>query len=195
MGLFAVYVGWIYNDFLSLAVNAFGSCYDLVDEKWERRYPTCTYPFGIDPAWRVAGNELQFDNSFKMKLAVIIAVTHMLFGILMKGVNAIYFSSSLDFFCEFVPQFIFLTCTFGYMDFMIIVKWLTVYQPEDAPSIITTMIDMVLNPFGIVIFDSIFLAPLTRLGRWCLITESRTNLSDHCCVLCTGDVVPQTNHP
>jgi V-type H+-transporting ATPase subunit a len=74
----------------------------------------------------------------------------MTFGIFLKGANAIYFESALDFFCEFIPQLVFLICTFGYMDFLIIVKWLTVYPPEEAPSIITTMIDMVLNPFSLV---------------------------------------------
>lgn len=73
----------------------------------------------------------------------------MTFGILLKGVNAIHFESPLDFFCEFIPQTVFLTCTFGYMDFLIVVKWLTVYE-GDAPSIITTMIGMVLTPFEIV---------------------------------------------
>lgn len=156
MGAFAVYVGFIYNDFMSLAFDLFGSCYDLEETTWERK-DGCAYLFGLDPAWRVSGNELMFVNSFKMKvfdvidlkLAVIIAIIHMTFGILLKGVNAIHFESPLDFFCEFIPQTVFLTCTFGYMDFLIILKWLTVYEGE-APSIITTMIGMVLTPFEIV---------------------------------------------
>jgi V-type H+-transporting ATPase subunit a len=74
----------------------------------------------------------------------------MTFGIILKGVNAVHFESPLDLFCEFIPQLVFLTCTFGYMDFLIIVKWMTVYEGE-APSIITTMIGMVLTPFEIVI--------------------------------------------
>lgn len=48
-------------------------------------------------------NALTFMNSYKMKLAVIIAVIHMSFGIVMKGVNALYFKNWIDFFCEFVP--------------------------------------------------------------------------------------------
>lgn len=38
-----------------------------------------------------------------MKLAVIIGVIHMTFGIILKGVNGIYFRNWLDFFCEFIP--------------------------------------------------------------------------------------------
>jgi hypothetical protein len=36
------------------------------------------------------------------------------------------------------------------MVFMIIFKWLTPYDPEDAPSIINTMINMVLGPTKVV---------------------------------------------
>jgi len=174
MALFAIYVGWIYNDFLSLTFNAFGSCYDVKEAAWERVDPGCTYPFGIDPAWRVADNELSFVNSLKMKMAVIIAVLHMSFGIIFKGANAVYFDSNLDFYCEFVPQFLFMLCTFGYMDFLIIVKWLTVYAPEDAPSVITTMIDMVLNPFQIVNTCPLFPSHLNQSGE----TESNNGRSN-----------------
>lgn len=68
MGLFAFYIGWIYNDFLSLSINVFGSCYDIVGDAWEKKYDNCTYMFGLDPAWRVAANELNFVNSYKMKV-------------------------------------------------------------------------------------------------------------------------------
>jgi V-type H+-transporting ATPase subunit a len=68
MGFFAFYTGWIYNDFLSLSFNIFGSCYELNGEEWERVTETCTYPFGLDPVWGVAENELTFVNSFKMKV-------------------------------------------------------------------------------------------------------------------------------
>lgn len=70
----------------------------------------------------------------------------MTFGILMKGLNCIHFGIWLDFIFEFLPQITFFLCTFGYMDFMIIYKWLHVYDPSTAPSIITLMINMVLQP-------------------------------------------------
>lgn len=82
-----------------------------------------------------------------MKLAVIIGVIHMSFGILMKAFNSIYFRSWLDLFFEFVPQFIFMLVTFGYMDFLIFYKWGSDWRSNSSksPSIITTMINMPLK--------------------------------------------------
>lgn len=54
----------------------------------------------------------------------------MLFGVILKGANALYFKNYVDFFFEFIPQFAFLVCTFGFMDFMVIFKWLNVYEPS-----------------------------------------------------------------
>lgn len=89
-------------------------------------------------------------NSMKMKLSVIIGVSHMSLGIFIKAINSRYFYKSIDFFCEFIPQITLLTVTFGYMNLLIIIKWLTNYKDtSEAPSIIATMIDMALG-FGMV---------------------------------------------
>lgn len=63
-----------------------------------------------------------------MKLAVVFAILQMSLGIVMKGFNSIYFKSKLDFFFEFIPQIILLLGLFGWMDVLIIGKWLT---PKD----------------------------------------------------------------
>lgn len=102
MGFFAFYNGLIYNDYLSISLNLFGSCYEAKNEEWILK-ENCVYKFGLDPVWLASNSSLNFMNSYKMKLSVIIGVTHMLFGVLMKGVNTLYFKNYLDFFCEFIP--------------------------------------------------------------------------------------------
>ena len=69
-------------------------------------------------------------------------------GILLKGVNSVYFRNWLDLIFEFIPQIIFMICTFGFMDYMIVFKWLHAYDPSQAPSIITLLINMALDPFA-----------------------------------------------
>lgn len=73
----------------------------------------------------------------------------MSLGIILKGVNARYFKRQVDFVNEFIPQIILMLALIGYMDFLIIVKWLTDFTNNEhyAPSIINIMIDMFLN-FG-----------------------------------------------
>uniref|UniRef100_A0A7S3NBD9 V-type proton ATPase subunit a n=1 Tax=Euplotes harpa TaxID=151035 RepID=A0A7S3NBD9_9SPIT len=65
----------------------------------------------------------------------------------MKAFNALYFRRMVDFFFEFLPQITLLMCLFGFMDTLIIVKWLKDWSANTsrAPSIITIMIDMFLN--------------------------------------------------
>ena len=74
----------------------------------------------------------------------------MSLGICLKAVNSIRLRKPLDFFFEFIPQFILFGSIFGYMVTLIIVKWLTKFQNTFlAPSIITYMIDMFLK-FGTI---------------------------------------------
>lgn len=148
MGFFAFYCGIIYNDFFSLTFNFFGSCFENQEDGTTKAIPGCVYPVGLDPKWYIASNELTFFNSFKMKAAVIIGVLQMGFGVILKGCNAIHFRNWLDFYFEFLPQIVFLVVTFGYMDFLIIYKWLSDFTGEAtvrAPSIINQMINLPLG--------------------------------------------------
>lgn len=56
------------------------------------------YVFGLDPVWSLSENKLNFQNSLKMKISVIIAVVHMTLGVFIKASNAIYFRKWIDFF-------------------------------------------------------------------------------------------------
>ena len=116
MGMFAFYCGFLYNDYASLSVNLFGSCYDPVNKVNDEavRKPDCVYPFGMDPVWRLSSNDLSNVNSLKMKLAVIFGVTQMVFGIILKGANSLFFGKKLDFYFEFIPQLLFMCGIFGF---------------------------------------------------------------------------------
>ena len=97
--------------------------------------------------WYESSNQLAYVNSMKMKIAVILGVIHMTLGILLKGFNLIYFGRKIDFVFEFLPQLIILLALFGYMDLLIVIKWLTDFagREDKAPSIIQTMISMFIN--------------------------------------------------
>jgi V-type H+-transporting ATPase subunit a len=80
MGFFAFFNGWMYNDFLSMPLNVFGTCYENQGEIAEKTDEGCVYPIGLDPKWYVASNELAFFNSLKMKISVVFGVSQMIFG-------------------------------------------------------------------------------------------------------------------
>ncbi len=133
MGFFSVYCGLIYNDYFALGLDLFGSRWIFTDTgKSFVGQPTCelegggpctVYPFGTDPAWHRAENDLLFMNSMKMKMSIILGIIQMTVGISLKGVNARFFKNTVDFLFEFVPMLIFDLCLFGYMVFLIVLKW------------------------------------------------------------------------
>ena len=69
----------------------------------------------------------------------------MSIGIVMKGMNALFFKEPLIFLFEFIPQIVFFLSTFGYMVLLIIVKWFNDYSEDSskAPSIISLFINFV----------------------------------------------------
>jgi len=144
MGLFACFCGFIYNDFMAIPIQFFQSCYDA---QTGARMEDCVYPAGVDPIWYLSKNHLQFMNSLKMKVAVILGVLQMTLGVCLKACNAIHRRDKLEFIHEFVPQILFFVCFMGYMDLLIVIKWTTDYTHKEylAPSIISTMISAMLN--------------------------------------------------
>ena len=150
MGFFATFCGLLYNDFLSIPIDP-GSCYDIEGKNasdYVKRKNGCSYKFGLDPVWYISNNELTFINSLKMKISVIFGVIQMLLGIILRGINAIYQRDYSEFIFIFIPQFIMMLIMFGYMDFLIIVKWNTTYECNFwAPDIKTHLMQIFLG-FG-----------------------------------------------
>jgi V-type H+-transporting ATPase subunit a len=156
MGFFAIYCGLIYNDAMSLAFNGFNG------SQWSHRYVQDSdgiervvviqhnvYTMGVDSAWRGVENQLDMVNSLKMKMAVILGVSQMTFGLFLKMGNHLFEGDNISLFWEFVPQLIFMMSFFGYMLFLIFYKWTINWRTSnlpDIPSLITILIKMVLAP-------------------------------------------------
>lgn len=157
MGFFATYMGVLYNDFMSIPLQLFGQgCYSYDKGKDKYAYTKssskasgCVYPIGFDPVWMNSESDIVFYNSYKMKTSVVMGIIHMSMGIILKGLNSLHFNRKLDFFHEFIPQLILLLCLFGFMDLLIIQKWLTDWEAtgdiSKTPSIINAMIMMFLK--------------------------------------------------
>ncbi|KAL1232998.1 V-type proton ATPasesubunit a [Trichinella spiralis] len=137
MGLFSMYTGIVYNEVYAKSVNIFGSSWVIppeVDdnvlanmEKIQLNPNTSflghAYAYGIDPAWNIAVNKLNFLNSFKMKMSVIIGVFQMIFGVVLSLFNYRFFNRKLDIYTMFIPQMLFMCCIFLYLCMLIIYKW------------------------------------------------------------------------
>eukprot|EP00931_Biecheleriopsis_adriatica_P080650 TRINITY_DN539_c0_g1_i2.p1 TRINITY_DN539_c0_g1~~TRINITY_DN539_c0_g1_i2.p1 ORF type:complete len:808 (+),score=197.60 TRINITY_DN539_c0_g1_i2:111-2534(+) len=151
LGFFATFAGFMYNDFFSIGLQIFES-------RWEDKEGTGSftptydvtnsggrgpYPFGMDWRWDGASNELLFVNSMKMKLSVLFGVLQMTVGVLLRWSNSFFYSNMTDFICECIPMMIFMLCFFGWMDWMILYKW--VHPIDNPPSIINSLICMAMG--------------------------------------------------
>lgn len=145
LGIFSVYCGFIYNDFIGLKLIGIGSCYTAqangIKEIYNRD-DKCVYPVGFDWVWGKSANELVFSNSFKMKLSIIIGVIHMTLGLVFKALNNIHDSDYITLFFECIPQVVFFLAIFGYMVFCIILKWLQEWAGRSPPSIVNIFINL-----------------------------------------------------
>uniref|UniRef100_A0A8C3BQ13 V-type proton ATPase subunit a n=1 Tax=Cairina moschata TaxID=8855 RepID=A0A8C3BQ13_CAIMO len=166
MGAFSIYTGFIYNECFSKPTVIFPSAWSVATmanrSSWSSDYlathPSLTldpnitgvfqgpYPFGIDPIWSLATNHLNFLNSFKMKMSVVLGIVHMAFGVLLGVFNHVHFKQRHRLVLELLPEVVFLLALFGYLVFLIFYKWIK-FGPADsrvAPSILIHFIDMFL---------------------------------------------------
>ena len=144
----SIYCGLLYNEFMSVPLSMHDTCYerDRIETKFANKKDGCNFPFGMDPKWFVAENQLTFFNSFKMKFSVVIGVIHMMLGIFLKGLNDNYYKNIYGIIFEFFPQFIFMAVLLGYMVILIFIKWSTYfYDTSRAPSIITHLINLAIK--------------------------------------------------
>ncbi|CAJ0931186.1 unnamed protein product, partial [Mesorhabditis belari] len=179
MGLFSIHAGILYNDVFAKSFNIFGTSWvnpynytefthwfenqeaqkkeDILIElnpDTAYRHDMGPYPFGVDPVWNLAENKLNFLNSMKMKLSVILGISQMTFGVLLSFQNYKFRNSKIDILTVFIPQIVFMSCIFIYLCLEIIMKWLFFwvrpgyvfgqYYPGSncAPSLLIGLINM-----------------------------------------------------
>lgn len=155
MAIFSIYTGFIYNEFFSVPFGFFGgSAYRCPDSQYSiESCPMATtsgmekwsyepYAFGVDPIWHGSRSELPFTNSLKMKMSILLGIAQMNLGILLSYFNARYFRSALDVWYQFIPQLLFLNALFGYLSFLIVLKWCQGSKPD----LYHVMIYMFLSP-------------------------------------------------
>ncbi|XP_015782612.1 V-type proton ATPase 116 kDa subunit a [Tetranychus urticae] len=161
MGIFSIYTGLIYNDIFSKSFNFFGSSWFAspiakggIYEKSmqldpQKEYTGIPYWFGMDPIWQVSENKILFLNSYKMKLSVLLGVSQMIFGVVLSLYNHRFFGRTLNIYSEFLPQLIFLVSIFGYLNILILAKWIFYDSSvaHCAPSVLITLINMFLNKY------------------------------------------------
>lgn len=157
MGAFSIFTGFMYNELFCKPISIFSTknwVYDtqsVDDDNFAHQVGNLTlfkdaYPVGMDPAWLDAENKLIFMNSYKMKMSVVLGVIHMIFGTIISIFNYIHFRSMIDLIGIFIPEFLFMTCIFGYLVFTIIFKWCTNWSGSNPPSLLNMLIYMFLSP-------------------------------------------------
>lgn len=71
----------------------------------------------------------------------------MMLGLVLSAYNAKHLRQPYDFYWEFIPRVAFLGGLFGYLVFMIFLKWLTYFpNTSTAPNLLLLFISMFLHP-------------------------------------------------
>ncbi|KHJ81767.1 hypothetical protein OESDEN_18545 [Oesophagostomum dentatum] len=178
MGIFSVYAGFMYNDLFAKSFNIFGTTWlnpyqqseitNWIDQsftgkkemllefdpKYSYQHADGPYLLGVDPAWNIAENKLNFLNSLKMKISVIAGIAQMTFGVVLSLYNYRFFKSKIDIYTVFIPQMLFMLCIFVYLCLQVILKWIFFWVVPDiifgqvypgshcAPSLLIGLINM-----------------------------------------------------
>jgi V-type H+-transporting ATPase subunit a len=71
---------------------------------------------------------MNFENSLKMKLSMVIAFVHMSFGIVLKMMNELKRGQKKLFIYDSLPKFVLMFTTIGYLVYLILMKWFTNYR-------------------------------------------------------------------
>ncbi|KAL1495678.1 hypothetical protein AB1Y20_016542 [Prymnesium parvum] len=144
--IFAIYVGFIYNEAFSVPLGLFKSAYSI--EKGEVAWDGSVYTFGVDPIWHKSTNKMTFFNSYKMKISIVFGVAQMTLGICLSCFNHLHFKDKRSVWFGFVPELTFFLCIFGYLVILILMKWAINWAEygQSPPSLLNVLISMFMSP-------------------------------------------------
>jgi V-type H+-transporting ATPase subunit a len=148
LGFHSLFAGIIYNDFFSRSIKIFPSSFKIINNTVSLKKEGYVYPLGIDPLWNISSNKLVLFNSYKMKQSIVLGIIHMIFGMFLHAMNLFHADDFSGIFYNFIPKILFFICSFGYLGFLIVFKWIV---PVDI-SLISVFINMILG-FGKVSED------------------------------------------
>ncbi len=117
---------------------------------------------GLDPVWQLAVNKIEFLNSYKMKISIILGLFHMMFGLMLSLANKVIKKSYSDIYLEFIPQLVFLVSIFFYLVFMIFYKW-TLYYADNEQVLIRFHIFKLIKLYKLV-FTLVFRSTTSTLS-------------------------------
>jgi V-type H+-transporting ATPase subunit a len=146
MAICGMYNGIVYNEWFGLPIDIFRTHWAANGTRWAR-VDQDVYPLGVDPAWAFKDNELIFSNSMKMKIAVVMGVAQMMFGMVLQLIKQIHRRDWIELFFAWVPQMMYLGSFFVYMVAIIFLKWSQDQSGiSDGVNLIQTLINLVLQP-------------------------------------------------
>ncbi|KAI5301303.1 H(+)-transporting V0 sector ATPase subunit a [Ascosphaera atra] len=154
MGIFSMYTGALYNDIFSKSLNIWPSAWSWPQDFKEGETVVASlkenyrYPFGLDWSWHDTDNSLLFENSFKMKLSILLGWAHMTYSLCLSFVNARHYKKPIEIWGNFVPCMIFFQSIFGYLVITIMYKWSVNWyaRGESPPGLLNMLIFMFLSP-------------------------------------------------
>jgi V-type H+-transporting ATPase subunit a len=141
MAVSAIYCGFVYTECFGLPIAFFNSHWEKQGNLW-RKTDNGVYAIGIDPVWVFKDNELIFTNSMKMKIAIVMGIGQMLFGMMLQMMKLVKNKEWMKLGLKWIPQMMYLISFFGYMVVIVIVKWCN----ANDVSLIQTLINMALSP-------------------------------------------------
>lgn len=145
-GICGVFVGTLYNEIFGIPTELQGP--SAWSEETQSLDPDNMVFWGVDAAWHKAANKITYFNSIKMKISIVVGVLQMTFGIFLSLLNHIEFKDWKRVVFQFIPEITFFMSIFGYLVFLIFLKWSTPYVALglEAPSLLNALIAMFMSP-------------------------------------------------